>query len=105
MKTRQNVQDTSIQAFIANKPDLETLKGKVYSDLKEFQQVRGHWPTYNELQRYMVEVRPDVTWRTQIQPRLTRELVDEGLVEEAGKRECRVSGEKIQTWKTAGGLK
>jgi len=51
----------------------------------------------------MMDTMPGISYRASIQPRLTHDLVEEGKVERAGKRKCRVSGEEVSTWKPAQG--
>lgn len=93
------IADTSLKAFQENQKKFDRLKDKIQIDLERFYIEHRFWPTYNELQKYMIRKREDITWRTQIQPRLTNELVKKGKVETNGKRECHISGEEIQTWK------
>jgi uncharacterized membrane-anchored protein YhcB (DUF1043 family) len=94
------VAETSVQVFQKNREQLNTLKEKTHHSLQEFIIAHGFTPTYNELQQHMTQQYEEITWRTQIQPRLTSDLVEEDKVQKAGKRKCRVSGETIQTWTT-----
>jgi len=95
--------ETSLQAYINNKKQLETLKEKVIFSLKRYCRIKDKKPTYNELKQYMMDTMPGISYRASIQPRLTHDLVEEGKVERAGKRKCRVSGEEISTWKPSQG--
>jgi len=93
------VAETSLEAFTANREDFDTLKELTHFELRNFYNEHEFWPTYNELQQYMIRKNDHVTWRTQIQPRLTSDLVSEHKVRRNGKRECHVSGENIETWR------
>lgn len=95
----QAVRETSLETFTANRDQFDTLKELTLFELKNFYSEHDFWPTYNELQKFMIRKNDHVTWRTQIQPRLTSDLVDEHKVRRNGKRECHVSGENIETWR------
>jgi len=96
---KATIAETSLQAFQKNQEQFDRLQDKIQVDLQRFYIEHRFWPTYNELQKYMIRKREDITWRTQIQPRLTNELVKKSKVHSNGKRKCHVSDEKIQTWK------
>lgn len=97
--SRARTSDTSLQAYQNNQEQFQTLKQQTRVELEKFFLEHRFWPTYNELQKFMIRRHDNITWRTQIQPRLTNDLVKTGQVARNGKRECHVSQEKIQTWK------
>jgi len=99
----KQVQETSLNAYFLHQEEFENLKEKIFRTLQAYIQVHEKPPTYNELHERMVDRFQDVSWRTQVQPRLTSDLVESDRVKRAGKRKCRVSGNLIQTWRPTEG--
>jgi hypothetical protein len=93
------VAKTSLKAFNKNSDELESLKEKVHAELQAFYIEHRFWPTYNELHRFMMRRNETINFNTQIQPRLTNDLVKQNRVRRNGERKCKISDQEIATWK------
>lgn len=82
------VRDTSLLAYVELLPELsarqvivfDAIRNQPYSTAKELQRFLGFWDA------------------NMIRPRIT-ELWQAGLIVPAFKRECRVTGKRVLTWK------
>ncbi len=94
---------TKVESFLQQKKEgrISENQKKVMESLREYRELREEPPTAKELFEYMVETRPGISPMdfSSYQPRLTKELKEKDLVEEAGKKPCSVTGRKAATWK------
>jgi len=87
---------TSIQIHSKLRDYLNDCKQTVLKDLVKYHQEKNEWPTCRELANYS-----NLSDRT-VQPRLTKYLVEDHLVEPAGKRPCKQADHDrpVNTFKT-----
>lgn len=94
---------TKVESFLQQKKEgrISENQREVMTALREYRKIRDNPPTAKELFEYMVETRPGISPMdfSSYQPRLTKELKDKDLVEEAGAKPCSVTGRKAATWK------
>lgn len=89
------VRETSIEAFHSIQPKLKGRRRMVFNAIVVLQQY-GALGAPTDL-----EIAQECHFRdpNRVRPR-RRELVQMGIIEEAGKRECSVSHQNVLTWRT-----
>jgi len=89
-------QQASIKIHNKLRDYLNDSKRTVLRDLVSYHKEKDEWPTCRELKEYS-----DLPDRT-LQPRLTKELREDHLVEKAGKRPCKQAShnQPVNTFKT-----
>lgn len=98
-----NPDTTSVKARSYQKKkrngDISELQKNTLRGLHSFLETQDMQPTCQELAAWLDE---HADWFTrgvtQMQPRLTSELPEQGLVEATGERVCGITGEETTTW-------